>query len=73
MQLSWSNSAGIATALLEVYPDTDRLSLSHDQLLQLIVSLPNFKDAASPPKPAYLDHILWTWMRIADTGFEGTG
>jgi FeS assembly protein IscX len=73
MQLSWSHQADIAAALLKKYPETDRLSLGHDRLLKLILSLPEFKDSSTPPKPAYLDHILWTWMRLAGADFEGTG
>ena len=73
MQLSWSNQADIAAALLKTYPETDRLSLGHGQLLNLILSLPDFKGAAVPPQPACLDHIKWTWMRLADTCLEKTG
>ena len=65
MRLSWSNQTDIAAALLEAYPDIDRLSLNHDRLLQLIHTLPAFDDAAVPSRPVYLDHILWTWMRLA--------
>jgi FeS assembly protein IscX len=73
MPLTWSNQADIAAALLKKYPETDRLSLRHDQLLKLILSLPEFKDSSTPPKPACLDHILWTWMRLAGAEFERTG
>jgi FeS assembly protein IscX len=69
MRLSWSNQTDIAAALLEAYPDADRLSLNHDRLLHLILALPAFSDATVPPRPACLDHILWTWMRLAD-GFH---
>lgn len=70
MQLSWSNQADIAAALLQAYPEADRLSLRRDDLLQLIVSLPGFTDKATPPQPACLDHIRWTWMRLADCYFD---
>ncbi len=70
MQLSWSTPADIAAALLTAYPAADRLALSHGQLLQLIHTLPGFRDSVTPPKPAWLDHILWTWMRLADSGIE---
>jgi FeS assembly protein IscX len=73
VQLSWSNQADIAAALLKNYPEADRLSLKHGQLLKLITSLPEFKDTASPPKPSCLDHILWTWMRLADSDLERAG
>lgn len=66
MRLSWSNQKDIAAALLASYPDMDRLSLDHDHLLQLIHALPAFSDTPVPPRTACLDHILWTWMRLAD-------
>ena len=66
MTLSWSNQAEIAKALLKTYPETDRLALNHDSLTQLIFSLPGFGDIPVPPRPSFLDHILWTWMRLAD-------
>jgi FeS assembly protein IscX len=71
MRLSWANQKDIAAALLGAYPDIDRLSLNHDHLLQLIHSLPAFDDAPAPPRAACLDHILWTWMRLADEAPPG--
>ena len=38
MRLSWANQTEIAAALLEAYPDVDRLSSNHDRLLQLILA-----------------------------------
>ena len=70
MRLSWSNQMDIAAALVEAYPEMDRLSLNHDRLLQLIHALPAFDDAPFPPQPICLDHILWTWMRLADPDSE---
>jgi FeS assembly protein IscX len=66
MQLSWSHPAEIAAALLKAHPEADRLSLKRDHLTRLIISLPGFKDGSKPPKPEFLDHILWTWMRLAE-------
>ena len=66
MQLSWSHSADIAAALLKAYPEVDRLLLSREQVLNLIISLPEFAGEPQPPKPEYIDHIKWTWMRLAD-------
>jgi FeS assembly protein IscX len=65
MRLSWANQTDIAATLLDTYPDTDRLALNHDRLLQLIHTLPAFDDVSAPPRAACLDHILWTWMRLA--------
>lgn len=66
MPLSWSHATDIAHALIEHHPDAVRVSLTHDNLLGMIQALPGFSDTPVPPKPAYLDHILWTWMRLAD-------
>jgi len=73
MRLSWANQTDIAAALLKMYPDADRLALNHDRLLQLIHTLPAFDDASVPPRAAYLDHILWTWMRLAGQDFNEEG
>lgn len=70
MLLSWSRPADIAAALLQAYPEMDRLSLGRDHLLRLILALPGFHDRPEPPQPANLDHILWTWMRLADVDFS---
>lgn len=66
MRLTWSNSAEIAAALLDAYPDADRLAISHSDLLKMIRMLPDFLDSPEPPRLDNLDHILWTWMRLAD-------
>ncbi|HYD16966.1 MAG TPA: Fe-S cluster assembly protein IscX [Patescibacteria group bacterium] len=71
MRLSWSDREGIARALIEVYPTAERLKLTHDELLQMVVTLPDFSGPVTPPKPAHLDAILWTWMRLADEESEG--
>jgi FeS assembly protein IscX len=66
MGLSWANQTAIAAALVEAYPDMDRLSLKHEDVLRLILDLPGFNDRPVPPQPVCLSHILWTWMRLAD-------
>lgn len=66
MQLSWSDQDRVAEALWATYPEQDRLTLGSEELRLLIISLPTFKDEPQPPGPAWLDKILWTWMRIAD-------
>lgn len=71
MPLSWSQQEEISAALSKAYPEADRLSLDHGQLLQLIQALPDFHDASAPPASTYLDHILWTWMRFAGDHSEG--
>jgi FeS assembly protein IscX len=68
MQLSWSDREGIAKALLQAYPETDRLALSLDDLKGMVTALPQFSDRPEPPKKAHLETILWTWMRLADEG-----
>ncbi len=65
MPLSWSDPDGIAKALLAVYPQEDRLALDSLTLQQRIENLPGFT-AAEKPGIDQLNHILWTWMRLAD-------
>lgn len=66
MQLSWLEQDRIAEALWATYPEQDRLALDPEALRLLITTLPDFSDALYPPGPAWLDKILWTWMRLAD-------
>ena len=70
MRLTWSNQADIAAALHDAHPEMDRLSLPHNELLRLILALPGFEDTSVPPLPACLDHILWTWMRMAHGEYQ---
>jgi FeS assembly protein IscX len=65
MHLSWKEQDRIAKALLTAYPEQDRLALNLEQLRQLIVALPGFQDTPQPPGDAWLNKILWTWMRMA--------
>jgi FeS assembly protein IscX len=73
MQLAWTNRDEIAKALLQAYPDTDRLSLSLDEVTAMVTALPGFADAPVPPRPAYVEAILWTWMRLAHAEDETGG
>jgi FeS assembly protein IscX len=67
--LVWNDASGIAQALAARYPDCDRLALGRDELGLMISGLDGFGDAARPD-PRQLDHILWTWMRLAAGGTE---
>lgn len=71
MQLAWTDRDDIAKALIQTYPDADRLALSLEDVQAMVVSLPGFADAPEPPRPAYVEAILWTWMRLADEGEAG--
>ena len=64
--LTWKDIPDVAAALEHYYPDVERLDLTAEDLRQLIVALPEFRDEAQPPSRADLDSILWHWMRVAD-------
>lgn len=66
MQLAWTQRDEIAKALIKAYPDADRLALDVDGVAALIRALPNFADKPEPPRAAYVEAILWTWMRLAE-------
>lgn len=66
MTLSWADQDRIAAALYQAYPDADRLALTLEDIRLKIVALPCFSGTAHPPAPAWLEKILWTWMRLAD-------
>jgi len=66
--LTWSDSAAVAAALARAHPCTERLSLTPEDLRRRVLALPGFFGSEDPPSPKILDHILWTWMRLADGG-----
>lgn len=68
MTLLWSHQNRIAEALIATYPETDRTALSLQKLEEMIVALPGFSDQTEAPTESHLNHILWTWMRLADDG-----
>jgi FeS assembly protein IscX len=70
MSISWSQQTDIVTALAAKYPETDRLSLSSEDLRQMVAGLEGFADSPQPPDAAVLNHILWGWMRFAGEDSE---
>lgn len=64
--LKWAQIKQIARLLTHYYPDVERLDCSPEDVRQLIVALPEFKDDPEPPSRETLDSILWQWMRLAD-------
>jgi FeS assembly protein IscX len=68
MPLHWTDTNAIALALHTAYPDQDRLVVTLDDISALVRGLPAFADGGPSPDPRRLEHILWTWMRVADGG-----
>lgn len=77
MTLSWrSSETGIAHALMQAYPEEDRLSLSLLSLQDKIENLAGFVGGDETPQDKQLRAILWTWMRLAggdDENPDGDG
>lgn len=71
MRLSWRNPDGIARALQEAYPETDRLALTFVTLESLVDSLPGFEAADDIPDENTLNDVLWRWMRHAGAPAPG--
>lgn len=72
MTLSWrSSETGIAHALMQAYPEEDRLSLSLLSLQDKIENLAGFVGGDQTPQDKQLRAILWTWMRLAGGSEDG--
>jgi len=73
MSLNWSKTQDIALNLLENHKNIDLSNLTHQDILPMIISLPEFTGKLTPPNSSYLDNIIWTAMRIKDPYFEKAG
>ena len=61
MTLTWQDTEDIAWVLRAQYPDLDPLRLSFPRLRQLVLALPDFKDAADGCNEAILEAIQMAW------------
>lgn len=59
--LYWESTYEIALALIETYPQLDVEQVGMDQLLGLIVALPNFADDPGMVNEGILRDILREW------------
>ncbi len=59
--LYWDSSYEIVLSLIEAYPDVDVELVGMEQLLSLIVSLPNFADDPALVNEGILKDILREW------------
>lgn len=66
VMFNWNNVSALAAALHAAYPEEDRGALTAARIEILVRSLPDFDGAVSPPSAQHIDHLRWTWMRIAD-------
>jgi FeS assembly protein IscX len=59
--LTWESTYAIAIRLIEEYPDVDPVFVGTQQLLDMILALPDFADEAILAHEALLADILRVW------------
>ena len=59
--LTWEGSYAIALALIETHPDLNVEDIGYEQLLELVIALPNFVDDPELAHEGLLDGILREW------------
>lgn len=64
MSLSWEKYWEIAEALNEAHPTQDLIHLNDEQLLKMIVALPDFDDEPVPPSVKDLEAVLTCWTEL---------
>ena len=64
MALQWKNYCEIADALNEAYPDKALKDMENEELIRLVRSLPDFKDAGEPDETV-LSAIWNRWVYVA--------
>ena len=64
MSLSWEKYWEIAEALNKAHPTQDLIHLNDENLLKMIVALPDFDDEPVPPSPKDLEAVLTCWTEL---------
>ena len=59
--LTWEAPYAIALALMEIHPELNVEDLGYEQLLELVIALPNFNDDPELANDGLLDGILREW------------
>jgi FeS assembly protein IscX len=64
MKLHWEDSEDIAERLLQVYPDTDPLSVRFTDLRSWVTSLEEFADDPQASSEGKLEAIQMAWLEL---------
>lgn len=64
MQLHWEDAEDIAEQLLQVYPDTDPLSVRFTDLHRWVTSLEEFADDPQASSEGQLEAIQMAWLEL---------
>ena len=64
MKLHWEDSEDIAEGLLQVYPDTDPLSVRFTDLHRWVTSLEGFADDPQASSEGKLEAIQMAWLEL---------
>ena len=64
MQLHWEDAEDIAERLLQVYPDTDPLSVRFTDLHRWVTSLEEFADDPQASSEGKLEAIQMAWLEL---------
>lgn len=66
MELKWENYGAVADALMEKYPETDRINIDNNKLVELVNSLDNFKDTNVPEDKDLIKAVHYAWLELDD-------
>ncbi|MEN9902035.1 MAG: hypothetical protein RL651_699 [Pseudomonadota bacterium] len=62
MGLKWTDTLDIAVALIEAHPDQDPTKINFVDLMQWVMTLPDFDDEPSRCGERILEAIQQTWI-----------
>jgi FeS assembly protein IscX len=66
MQLGWTDTLDIAIELTEKFPDTDPMTVSFPQLMEMVMSLDGFTGEEEHCGERILEAIQMAWMDEKD-------
>jgi FeS assembly protein IscX len=66
MQLGWTDTLDIAIELTEKFPDTDPMTVSFPQLMEMVMSIDGFTGEEEHCGERILEAIQMAWMDEKD-------
>ncbi len=62
--MTWDDYQEIGEALAETYPDANYLTISNEELIRLVLALPDFQGSATPDARD-LSAVSFAWIAAA--------
>jgi len=63
---NWDNYVIAARILNQKFPNVDLINVTNDQIINMVITQPNFKDSSLPKDDDYITAIITIWAELRD-------